>query len=488
MWYNYKKRREGAVFTDSALMKKVSDFVEENRKSIISELFELCAVPSVEGTPEKGKAVGRYPDEAIRKACEIASRYGIAADYREDRGYALCSLGEGEKTVAIIGHADIVPPGDGWTVTSPFEPVEKDGYLFGRGVMDNKEAIIAGIYVQRAVKELKLPIRSKLLTVVGGNEETTMQDIKNFAVDCKMPDLSIVADSSFPGCRCEKDLSDVALLCRRPFEELKELAGGTVRNAVAGKAFARFDDKEGLRDALSRLCEREPRLTLSEEKGELTLRAEGTTAHAASPADSVNAVALLTAALSECEALPENDRSILSAAAKATSDHYGAGVYINAEDEETGKLTCVCGLASTEGKKLKLRFDIRVCRASNQEKMESGFSRFCKEHGFDMTVIRYSSGYFLPLDDPRLSALLDAYKEVTGNFDAKPFVMGGGTYARYLKNAIPFGPGMRNKPKWLPAGHGGSHQPDEAIGADDLMKAIKIYILAVLHADEVLNK
>ena len=469
-------------------MKRVSDFVEENRKSIISELFELCAVPSVEGKPEKGRAVGKYPDEAIRKACEIASRYGIATDYREDRGYALCSLGNGEKTIAVIGHADIVPPGEGWTVTEPFKPVEKDGYLFGRGVMDNKEAIVAGIYVQRAVKELKLPVRSRLLTVVGGNEETTMDDIKNLAADGETPDLSIVADSSFPGCRCEKDLADVALLCRRPFEDVKELAGGTVRNAVAGKAFARFENKEGLKAALSKLCEKEPRLTLSVENGELILRAEGVTAHAASPAGSVNAVALLTASLCSCEALSENDKSILSAAAKASSDHYGSGVYINAEDEETGKLTCVCGLASTEERRLKLRFDIRVCRASNREKMESGFTRFCLDHGFDMTVLRYSSGYFLPLDDPRLNALLDAYKEVTGNFDAKPFVMGGGTYARHLKNAIPFGPGMRNKPKWLPAGHGGSHQPDEAIGTDDLMKAIKIYILAVLRADKELNK
>ncbi len=460
--------------------------MEQNKKNIISELFELCSIPSVSGKEAGDKPFGKYPDEAMRKACELAERYGMKTDIRSDRGYAVCSLGDGKKSIAVMGHVDVVPPGDDWTVTSPFEPVEKDGFLFGRGVSDDKCGVIAGIYVQRAKKELNLPIKSKLLTVIGACEETGMEDINNFAADNEMPDLTMVADAGFPVCRCEKDISDVVIRSLRPFEDIKELAGGTVRNAVAGKAFARFENKKGFKEALAKLCETEPRLKLSEENGELVLRAEGMTAHAAHPENSVNAIAMLTKALSECEVLSENDRKTLSAVAKAASDHYGSGAYVNADDADTGKLTCVCGLASTENGKLVLDFNIRVCRASNREKVVGGFTRFCGEAGFEITYVRYNEGYYRPSDDPCLNALLDAYKEVTGKIDAKPYVMGGGTYARYLKNAVAFGPGGSH-PKWLPAGHGGAHEPDEAMGVEELLSAIKIYILAAVSADKALN-
>ena len=42
-------------------------------------------------------------------------------------------------------------------------------------------------------------------------------------------------------------------------------------------------------------------------------------------------------------------------------------------------------------------------------------------------------------DSPVIQALLNAYNEATGE-DAKPFTMGGGTYAREFKSGASFGP------------------------------------------------
>ena len=52
--------------------------------------------------------------------------------------------GQGDPIFAFAGHTDVVPPGDlaSWR-TDPFEPVVKDGMLFGRGAADMKGSIAA---------------------------------------------------------------------------------------------------------------------------------------------------------------------------------------------------------------------------------------------------------------------------------------------------------------------------------------------------------
>ena len=46
--------------------------------------------------------------------------------------------GEGDETLGIFGHMDVVPAGDGWE-TDPYEPVIKDGKIYARGASDDKD-------------------------------------------------------------------------------------------------------------------------------------------------------------------------------------------------------------------------------------------------------------------------------------------------------------------------------------------------------------
>ena len=63
-------------------------------------------------------------------------------------------------------------------------------------------------------------------------------------------------------------------------------------------------------------------------------------------------------------------------------------------------------------------------------------------------------------------------------------MMGGGTYARKLPNAVAFGLGM-NLPGLAPCpltkpGRGGAHQADENISLQALLTGLKIYLLSLL--------
>ena len=78
------------------------------------------------------------------------------------------------------------------------------------------------------------------------------------------------------------------------------------------------------------------------------------------------------------------------------------------------------------------------------------------------------------------------YNEVTGE-DAKPFTMGGGTYARHFPLAVSFGPeaALGQMPADLPSFVGSIHGPNEAVSLDHLCKALKIYIYSLLALQEV---
>ena len=65
-----------------------------------------------------------------------------------------CEYGEGEEMVAVLGHLDVVPAGDGWTETEPFSGEIKNGRIYGRGTMDDKGPMVAAIYALAALKQM----------------------------------------------------------------------------------------------------------------------------------------------------------------------------------------------------------------------------------------------------------------------------------------------------------------------------------------------
>ena len=72
--------------------------------------------------------------------------------------------GDGEH-LAFAGHVDVVPPGDGWE-SEPFNPLEKDGYIYARGAQDMKSGVAAFVC---AAKDAKFD--GKLSLILTSDEE-----------------------------------------------------------------------------------------------------------------------------------------------------------------------------------------------------------------------------------------------------------------------------------------------------------------------------
>ena len=76
-------------------------------------------------------------------------------------------------TIWIVTHTDIVPVGDLslWD-TEPFEPLVKDGKLYGRGSEDNGQSLVASMFAAKAILELKKKPHYNLALAIVADEET----------------------------------------------------------------------------------------------------------------------------------------------------------------------------------------------------------------------------------------------------------------------------------------------------------------------------
>ena len=94
-----------------------------------------------------------------------------------------------------------------------------------------------------------------------------------------------------------------------------------------------------------------------------------------------------------------------------------------------------------------------------------------------MTVSRVAGSHsvFLDKELPFIQNLLTVYRDVTGDQETEPMVIGGGTYARAMDNIVAFGP-------LFPGRECTEHQPDEYIPVADLYQIREIYKRAIEHA------
>ncbi len=88
--------------------------------------------------------------------------------------------GDADPVFVFLGHTDVVPTGppDAWSC-DPFEPVERDGLLYGRGTADMKASLAAmAVAIERFLAEHPSPKGSIALLVTSDEEGTAHHGIR----------------------------------------------------------------------------------------------------------------------------------------------------------------------------------------------------------------------------------------------------------------------------------------------------------------------
>lgn len=156
-------------------------FCRSRAAATLDNLKQLVAIPSVSTDPGQGAEVRR----AATWLCGRLSAIGMErAEVMETGGhpvvYAEWLRAPGAPTVLVYGHYDVQPvdPIELWQ-SPPFEAVERDGRLFGRGVSDMKGQIVAGMAAVEALVACGgLPVNIKWL--LEGEEENGSASLPAF--------------------------------------------------------------------------------------------------------------------------------------------------------------------------------------------------------------------------------------------------------------------------------------------------------------------
>ena len=111
---------------------KIDKFIDAHKTEMLEDIAELCKIDSTKDSYRAGRAYGDGCFEALGAALHIAECYGFSIN-NYDNYVGTVDLNDKEKQLDILAHLDIVPAGDGWTVTEPFVPVVKDGKIIEQG-------------------------------------------------------------------------------------------------------------------------------------------------------------------------------------------------------------------------------------------------------------------------------------------------------------------------------------------------------------------
>lgn len=461
------------IVIDESRLSDIAAFVSENESAIVRDIARLVSIPSVEGPAAPGAPFGVESRRALDCVLQIADELGLDTVNCENRiGYASVGSDRDCGYLASITHVDVVPAGEGWSA-DPFTLRERDGFLLGRGVMDDKGPSVLMLYALKYIQASGLSLRYPIRALFGANEETGMGDLEYYNANYPAPLFCFSPDADFPLIHGEKGIYHGNLVSRHQPVNVLELTGGVAANAVPAKASAR------VRAAALQSTEAVHAEQL--EPGLWQLDAVGLSGHASMPEGTVNAIGCLVRYLLDNSIPAEAELPYFRFLARLHAATDGSGLGLQSSDEYFTPLTAVGGKITTENGVFTQTIDCRYGLSTSGEKLTS-LLREAAGDAADIHVIADAAPFYVGLDNPAVQACIESYNLITGE-NARPFTIGGGTYARHFPNAIAFGPEHPERP--YPDFCGPIHGIDEAARLSDFMEALKIYIVALLRLENL---
>ncbi len=225
---------------------EVCRLVESERDEMVKTLCDLIRIkaigPDNGGEGELDRAV--YIQEKMESWGFEVERYD-AEDERAKGGVRpnlVVRLGEGRRRIWIVTHMDVVPEGDPtlWE-TPPFEPVVKDGKVYGRGSEDNTQPLVSSMFALKALKALGVdyPLCLAFVSDEETGSEYGIQHLLNLGIFDR-DDLFIVPDAGTPQGDCI-EVAEKSILWLRFVVEGKQAHASMTHLAVnAAREAMRF--------------------------------------------------------------------------------------------------------------------------------------------------------------------------------------------------------------------------------------------------------
>jgi succinyl-diaminopimelate desuccinylase len=430
------------------MKERIDGLIDGYRENIIGDIKKLVKIPSLTGDVKEV----RY---ALDKTLALAGQMGFRTMKTTTNDVGIIEYGEGKETVGVLVHVDIVGIGDPakWS-HDPFDCVEKDGYLWGRGAIDDKGPVVMCLYALKAIKDLQIKLNKRIWLIVGTAEEEEWTDIRNFKKEFPMPDYGFSPDGDFPIYNIEKGYADIELYFYEPRrEKLAVLESGDSPNTI-------------------------PSLAKIQLQGEMQREVNGTSAHSSCPLQADNAIVKL------CKGLEPG----LFNFSDFIRDFFEepTGVALSMDDGEefynghyVGRSTATPTIMRLTSTGVFLNINVRQKFPVESKDILAAFNRWSGKYDYAVVL----KDCLAPMMVDETQEHLQIMKQVSEEYgcDGSFMVADGTSYAKSMKNCV----------SWGPVFHGdesGAHEENERLSIQTMMLATKMYAMYLIRTATDLDK
>lgn len=453
------------------LQEKVLNYKDE----VVKHIQGSVQIKSVMEPAQEGMPFGEGPAKALNYFVELGKNLGFKV-INYDNYATTIEFGEGEEVLGILGHVDVVPEGEGWDYP-PYSGAIVDGKIYGRGTLDDKGPSVISLYAMKAIMDSGVKLNKKVRMILGANEESGSKCMDYYFKTLKMPQptLAFTPDSTFPVTFAEKGIVRIKFKNNYPTLKDVSLAGGNAFNSVPERCELNISKEflGGLEKALETYnSNKEFKIEYVEKDGIYHINSYGKSAHASKPSLGYNSVSALFEFLKEVEIKNEELKSLVeffNTYIKMELD--GKSLGVNFEDEESGKLTLNIGKTTLKDGVLEVCVDIRCPVHVANDKVITNIKEKAEKY-MEVEVAGNTAPLYVSKDSFLVSTLMNIYKDITGDKEAQPIAIGGGTYARSVTNGVAFGALLSSQVDNM-------HQKNEYLEIDKIDTLLKIYVEAI---------
>ena len=186
---------------------RLSKRIDSFRDEMVDLQLKLCAVPAIspsnggEGEARKAQLLTEFLKQTPFDEIQTVN----APDLEAPAGFrpnilALAKGRKSDRTVWVMTHMDVVPPGElaQWR-GDPFKAWVEAGRIFGRGVEDNQQDMVASLFAVRALRAEKIVPNFDVGIALVSDEETGslkgIDYVLSHSQAFRKKDLIIVPDS-----------------------------------------------------------------------------------------------------------------------------------------------------------------------------------------------------------------------------------------------------------------------------------------------------
>ncbi|WHQ36758.1 Sapep family Mn(2+)-dependent dipeptidase [Spiroplasma sp. SV19] len=425
----------------------------------LTKIQDIIQIPSVRSAAEPNAPFGAGTKAVLDYAINLATELGFKTYQDPENRYGYVEYGTGSEIFAILGHLDVVPAGDlkKWDF-EPFQAQIKDGKLLGRGSFDDKGPTIINLYALKYLKDHNYQPDYCIRLIFGLTEETDWASINAYMTTEGTPALGYTPDGEFPVVYAEKGIINADIIGE---VEKFILLGGEAYNCVTD--VVRYQGPY-LAEIKAKLDQKQIETTL--EDGWLIVK--GKASHGSLPERGINAALVTLATYAELT----TDSPIANFVKKHLYNDFNFSQIFPTMKDETGSLIVNNGIVEINAKKTRLTLNMRVPISYQLQDVEEPLIAELAKYHLQLTKISWEKPIHMPLDSFMIKNIMQVYRDVTGDQDAKPVAIGGGTYAKAMPNCVAFGAEFDINESTM-------HAYNEYVKISDLQKMLEIYTKAI---------